>query len=586
MSNNDKKTEIRQRFIIQYRAALAAGLTKEQLANYLHIKPASIVRRRLFIKESFGLDLPYLPPGESVITGEHLKRFKSELHKLTVERNKLDTEEKGVDRFNRDYTKFDRFVITSAQNATPVHPGFFAALLNYCAINQAQLIIIPYRYQNPTSIFAKADKNAEYWDPKIAPYILDQEIKIAPKLRIAGHIKTQPTANNPLTGSEGYYGLDAVIFGHPKIVLQTVATPSQELPKILCTTGAVTVANYTNTPTGFRGLHHHSFAALVAEVDRERNGEFHIRHIHGAQDTGAFYDLDLYYTGSTATKYGRIEALVTGDSHAIFIDPEVESATYIAEDSIVSVLAPKKLVLHDVLDGYAISHHHRGNDVVRYGKHLFGRDNAEKELQITADFIDRISREGMMTYVVKSNHDEHLDRWLNENDPKFDLENSRFYHYMKYHEKCSISPTRTGFSKFDPFEFWCNSPDQQRGLTKKHLVKLLKRKESLSIANIEASFHGDEGTNGSRGSIRNLSKVGPKLIIGHSHAPGIYNGVYQVGVSSFLDLEYKRGCDAWLPTHCIIYPDGKRTLINVINGRWRLQRKTNASNRTRTRQAV
>ena len=82
------------------------------------------------------------------------------------------------------------------------------------------------------------------------------------------------------------------------------------------------------------------------------------------------------------------------------------------------------------------------------------------------------------------------------------------------------------------------------------------------------SYHGDQGINGARGSAVSFTQIGTKSIIGHSHSPCINKGVYQVGTSSRLKLEYTHGASSWLNTHCIIYANGKRTLINVIDGEW------------------
>lgn len=566
IADKTKKLEEREKFVKQYKAAIAAKLSKEQLAGYLNVKPDSITRRRLVIQDTLGFALPYLTSTESSeIPEEQLKKFRAELGKLTKEEKRILIDNESLDKY--DFTKYDRLVITSAQNATPIHEDFFAVLLNYCKVNNAKLVVIPYRYKNPTSIFQ--DKDHDWWEPKIIPYMYEDQFKVIKHLQILGHIKKQPTAIQPLHGLEGQTGLDSAIVGHPKIQLKTIPTPSQQLPKLLMSTGAITLPNYTDSGAGWRGLHHHSYAAVVVELDR-KNDIFHLRHIHGDRDTGNLYDLDKYYTTTTVSKAERASALVTGDSHAIFMDPEVEKATYTNKDSIVNVLQPETLVLHDVLDGYSISHHHKHSDVIKIGKHRYKMGNIEDELQITADFIDRISQEGMQTVIVKSNHDEHFDRWLQECDYKNDPENAQFWHWMKYNQGKYIEQTKTGFKTIDPFEFWCSNPDRQRGLLKKHLIKILKRDQSLMVNNIELSFHGDKGSGGARGSMLGFSKVGPKVVIGHSHTPGIYEGVYQVGLSSYMDLEYKTGCDSWLHTHCIVYPDGKRTLINVIRGKWRL----------------
>jgi hypothetical protein len=82
-------------------------------------------------------------------------------------------------------------------------------------------------------------------------------------------------------------------------------------------------------------------------------------------------------------------------------------------------------------------------------------------------------------------------------------------------------------------------------------------------------MHGHLGANGARGGLRGFSKLGVKTIVGHSHTPGIIEGAYQVGTSSHLKLEYNDGPSSWLNTHALVYPNGKRTLINIIKGKWR-----------------
>jgi hypothetical protein len=100
-------------------------------------------------------------------------------------------------------------------------------------------------------------------------------------------------------------------------------------------------------------------------------------------------------------------------------------------------------------------------------------------------------------------------------------------------------------------------------------VKYLRRNESFKICDIEMSHHGDYGANGSRGSRNQFANLPTKTIIGHSHSPGITAGCYQVGTSSALQLEYNQGLSSWMNTHCLVYTNGKRQLINIINGRWR-----------------
>lgn len=547
-----KLLDSQDKFIAQYNAALEAKLTLQQFADYLGIKTASVIKRKNRIYNSLGLKLDTLPTTSD-----------SKVNYSTPPSIDIEQYHKQYDIVQRTDTR-KKIVITSAQNATPVFKPFLNSLKFYCDQEDAELMIIPFRYRNPTSMWTANNDTDEWWDSSIVPYLVDNYMQIADGLRIMGHIRIQPTAVCPLSGFDTYTGLDSAIFGHPKIQLNTVPTPSKHLPKILTTTGAVTKQNYTDSKSGHQGYFHHSYAAVVVELDKDC---FHIRHIQ-ADDKGHFYDLDHKYTGKQKTA-SQISGLVTGDSHVEFIDAQVVKATYTNSNSICNVLKPSVVVMHDIEDFYPRNHHHRGNPLLAYGKQHYGRNNVEQSLQITADFLDTCLPVGVKRVVVKSNHDEAFDRWIKEADPKQDPENARFYHYMMYNLMARVTPTATGFSWPDPFEFWCHNPDQFTGLLNKDDVKFLSRDESYMIDGIEVGFHGDKGPNGARGSTRSFAKIGPKTVIGHSHTPKIDEGVYQVGLSARMDLEYVSGPSSWMQTHCIIYPNGKRTLINIINGKWR-----------------
>ncbi len=120
--------------------------------------------------------------------------------------------------------------------------------------------------------------------------MLDYQVKIFDNLQIVGQIKVQATHGNPVNGYEALTGTDSAIIGHPKIQWKTIPTPSKSFPKILTSTGAITVANYTDSGAGHKAHFHHSFAAVVIELDR-KNKIFHLRHIHADKEDGGFYDI-------------------------------------------------------------------------------------------------------------------------------------------------------------------------------------------------------------------------------------------------------------------------------------------------------
>lgn len=452
-----------------------------------------------------------------------------------------------------------RYVVTAAQNATRIHDPFFLSLKSYCEANDAELIVIPYRYKNPTSMWSKDAQDDDWWAPELVPFLLDKRINLNKHLVVLADIKTQPTASSPLQGFETLTGPMSAIIGHPKLELTTVPTPQQRLPKILTTTGAITRPNYIPSKAGKKGEHHHTFGATVVEID---GGTFHIRQINAVKD-GSFIDLDREYRPDGVIEQVEAEALVMGDSHVEFIDPNVVKATF-GDGGMVNVLRPKLLAWHDIHDFFSRNHHHIGDPFIEYAKHHAGRTSVEKDLIATFEFVDKHSPDWAINVFVPSNHPDALARWVRETDPRKDPENCVFW--ARTFEAMCLGTTMTsnGASTIDPFVYWA-----KRNLKCADRCVFLHRDQSFQVKGIELGYHGDRGPNGARGTRAAFGKIGTKTVIGHSHSPGIRDGVYQVGTSSRLRLGYNSGPSGWLHAHCCVYRNSKRTLLIVVNGKWR-----------------
>jgi hypothetical protein len=450
------------------------------------------------------------------------------------------------------------FFITASQNNTPVDEDYWAAVQHYIVENDSTLLVPPVRYKNPTSrLDPQDDDNDVWWPEAVLPYLVENKLKIHPELWVMGNMRIQATAVNPLTGLESMSQHASAIYGHNQLAMKTVPTPQNELPKILHTTGSCSVKNYSKTKAGVKGEFHHTIAGLVVE---KKGKKFHLRAV--IWDGECFYDLDKKYTANGVERNQTIDALVTGDEHTLFVNPEVKEATYMAPDSIAKTLKPKVIVRHDVFDGYSISHWHRNNPITRYVKYLEGIDKVEDELQGVVDFIEETTPSGAHNVIIASNHNEHLYRWLREADWKIEPWNAKIYHWFWYHMLDGATFGPEGAKTFDPVAFWASSR-----LTVP--TKFLDRDESYTIHGIELSIHGDIGLNGARGSAVGLNKIGIRTIIGHAHGPCIEKGVVQIGTSTYLRLEYNPGPSGWLNTHCLVYPNGKRVLVNVLDGEWR-----------------
>jgi hypothetical protein len=103
-------------------------------------------------------------------------------------------------------------------------------------------------------------------------------------------------------------------------------------------------------------------------------------------------------------------------------------------------------------------------------------------------------------------------------------------------------------------------------------VIFLSEDESFTICgDIECGSHGHNGNNGARGSTRAFQKQGKRFNIGHQHSAGIKDGVYVAGVSGKLDMGYNVGGSSWTHSHIVTYKNGKRAIITLKNGKWRVR---------------
>jgi len=458
------------------------------------------------------------------------------------------------------------FVVTAAQNATPVHKEFWAALLQYCEFRGAELMVIPIRYKNPTSRWEQSQANEESWMVP-SEYLWNVRKSLNKNIVVLGDIKVQPTATSPVTGFEGITHGESAILGHTKLQLKVVATPQGKYPKIITTTGACTVKNYTDTRAGKLGEFHHTLGAAVVEIDGPR---FHLRQINASKD-GSFYDIVegevMKFTGLIGDMPGiamAIPGIVMGDTHVEGIDPDVERATF---KEIIPQLNPSKIFWHDLEDGGSVNHWAQKNPFVSGARHFSKAGSAQEEFYSALAFVRERTPKYTTSYIVASNHNDWLHRWILDRDWKTLSPKDRGF-YLKVASKLYEQTKQLdgdGAEKLNAFIM----------LAKEHFkldtdIKVLDYEENCLVENIECGIHGHYGPNGSRGSAKNMRRIGVKSVIGHSHTPAIEEGCYQVGTSTRLSRGYTHGPSSWLNTHCLIYPNGKRTLINIIDGKWRL----------------
>ena len=451
------------------------------------------------------------------------------------------------------------WVVTAAQNNTETNQEFLSALVGFCKRNKAELIVRPLRYKNPTNALTPEAGYPEgmWWDDVLTPYLLDAELElkdvVIPDVRIAA------TSGNPLSGLDSRSGAKHGVYAATQLQMRTVPTPQQKLPKILYATGAVTVANYSTTKSGNLAEFNHNNSAVIIE-ECERTGNTFLRAI--SWDGECFFDIDRVYFADRNEKAPRWEALIPGDEHAWFHDPEVRAATYDNKNSMTKVGKPHVIVRHDLLDCYSVSHHHMGNTLTRTNKDVHGLGNLETELNDTIQFLNETTPKGVQNLIVSSNHNDHLTQWLAMGEKAVTSENALLYHKLMAALLESAEKTPTGVKFANPFVVYSEGKIKVQ-------AEFLGGDDCYMIKGIDVGMHGHRGPNGARGSARNLANIGVKSVIGHSHSPNIFRGVHQIGTSSRLNLEYASGPSSWLHCHAVIHANGKRQLLPIIGGDWR-----------------
>lgn len=446
-----------------------------------------------------------------------------------------------------------RFIITWAQSSTTVHEKFYKKMVNYAEHIDATIHIILGRYKNPTSLEASANtKNKERWSDDVMKYADANRHDIHKYVSIMSDIKIQPTATNPMSSMAGVSGINSCVFGSPRVQMEVIPALEGMKPKIMMTTGAVTLKNYTDTKAGKKGEFHHTLGFVIIEIKDDNT--FFIRQVTADDETGDFTDLIYRSDDNGVSVIEEADGIVLGDLHYGQHDQTVLTETL----DFMSVVRPRSVVLHDVFDGYSISHHEMKDPFLQYAKELSGKNDLGKEIE---DLIDGLKDfEGFDNVViVRSNHDDFVDRWLKNDDWKKQPtpKNSRLYMQLSDLLLEQYSNGDAGYVK-GVIPALINKSYPQ--------FKTLGKMSSYTIGGFECGQHGDVGSGGSRGSIQNFRRLNTKIVVGHYHTPARFDGALAVGTSTKLRMGYNQGPSSWLHAHVLIHTDGKAQHIIFNDG--------------------
>ena len=487
------------------------------------------------------------------------RRFSDKLAELGANENRrevpIELSEEYKEAVNRIPKKSKYYLISWAQAETPIHQQFWENMKAYADYLDAEILIQSARYKSPTSLEAserikEKERNKNVWAPELREYLYASRIDLGESLSVLFDVKVQPTAILPLSGLNGFTAEKSAILPHPKVQMESLPILEGYNHKLLYSTGAVTIPNYTDTKAGKKGDFHHQIGFVIAEQDEDI---FHLRHVQAEDDSGAFNDLCF------RVDRGKVNNKFNSERHVIvFGDLHIGShcnKSVAASCKLARKLNAGNVILHDVMDSKSINHHEEKDPFKLLQKEEDGTGNLEKEIKYTLECLENltIALPNTTLHNIESNHNNFVDRFLKDVDWR-KVPNKKMY--LKLANIVAEGKAPKGIFNYLIKESFGDG------------IKTYAYGDSLRLNNWELALHGDMGTNGSRGGIKQFKNLSTKTVTGHSHTPRREDGSIVVGTLTKLRLGYNVSLSSWLNGVVVIYPNGKATNVNIINGKF------------------
>lgn len=472
-----------------------------------------------------------------------------------------------------------RYLCSSIQNNTHLHPGFhnikaYSDWLDALPGDSCEIIIGTFSYQKaaygPKAVKRgthRREDREEWYAPGAEPYIQDHSIQLAPGLVWCGEQNILPTNKKPLTGMDDYNGRSSNIVPHAKIAMESVASMADEATKFNYATGTLTQRNYIQKRAGILAEQAHSYGALLVEVDD--GGNWYCRQLeidanNEIMDIGPDGYIGVHVSNGEVVAERVVDTIFWGDMHAAEMEIWVRELAW-GVGGMLDSTGAKRQFAHDVFSMRSRSPHEERDFHRTYAKFAEEEESVLDEIILTADALAEATRPNVETIVVNSNHDRHLDRWLNEADFRKDPLNAKYFCQLQYQV---LNAMDEGDKDFNVLEYalketgGCPRDIRFLGLDESYVI-LKDHSEG-----IECGLHGDLGPNGARGTTGNLTKLGRAVTKGHDHKATIWGQVYSTGCCA-TSAPYTKGPGSWSVTHCVAYDNGCRALITMWGGKHR-----------------
>ena len=517
---------------------------------------STICQRRIDLKSAYVTplleelkDVDILIPQKGLFRANRYKLNAEEAEAFLLEKGKKEETiytQEYREALEDEIKKYKKFVVTTAVMGKEINKPFVEAIRNYAKRNNALLLVLP------CEDVASRGKKASPIElsPELSDFkVVFKDTYLNKNLCLCA-IKVSAKQINPLSGLDrmAVKREASIIIASPKVFLKYVPNMHYDVPPAIMTTGAITINDYDNDKymskrTSVLAENDHTYGVVIVEVENDKI--FHFRHIQ-ASIYNSLTDMGIDYLSDGTIREMKKTAMIMGDSHTGYHDKELHFATMdLAKKVGVSLIG-----LHDVFNGTSISHHDANKGITKAIKAQENRLGLEMECLAVKNYIKNIEDHGFEVYIVDSNHDKHLLRYLEEGRYVTDPIN------YKFSLKLALAATEHA----DPLKF---AIENLLGYTSSK-VHWLQTDEKFKVYGVECSNHGHRGANGARGSLATFERGLGNCVTAHTHTAAILRDVCSVGTMSLMDMGYKSGLSNWTRTCCLIYSNGTKQLVNFI----------------------
>lgn len=457
------------------------------------------------------------------------------------------TREKAEKSRKFNESLYGRYFITAAVAGAPVDKKFLSTVEKFCEQKKAKLIVLLMRghkrsLEPQDHIYTPEIEKLHKEGKAFVEYVFNSNLK-------ALDVQVNPQQVLPLTGLTRY-GVDkdkrySVLVASPRQHMKILPSGNGLHPRMLHSTGAITLPDYQKNRLGRISTQDHVVGGLFVTLDKS---QFHLTQVQADVDGSmVLYGKRHFPDGSVVEE--RAESFVMGDLHAGFDCPKTMQAWY----EVFAATKPKRVFLHDIMDGVSISHHLEHKPIDRLSRpHELA--TLEKELLVVGKKLAEIKSkmpEDSELNIVASNHaPDHLVRYLDEGRYLTDHVN-----YALAHELMNLRIKGSDNILRDAID-----PDKN--------YNWLDRNDDYVVEGFNLAVHGDRAANGSRGSPAALEKTYGKGISGHTHTPEIVHRWVVAGTSTKLRLSYNSGASSWLNASVLLYKGGLFQIVISIDGKW------------------